>query len=643
MPTQLLLDLNKNMTEDVTSTKASYKSSSDKSFANSSDFENALNSANKQYKDHNIKDNNNSYNNKTSPAQNQPQAQSKSADSTQKTDDKVSGNEDKNTTIENSETDVKEPDNDSDSQETTLNETSDNNKTQTVNSTESADNYSQNQGETKDDVSQNLLNIISLGNAQQASSTAPTAATTDTTANNVQTSTTQTTPSPIEKLLANIEPVQQATETTPQSSTKVSANTIIDATKATQDTQSSTTPAEKTIAETQQPSIDILTQQIQTLVVSNTVAQDTNNAADDTTNTQNTPVQNVQATPQINDNSRKVLPSVGDNQQAVMPENTNILTQSTPTTSTLIEAASDTVAQSTNTNATTGNKDATQSNNTTISQDVVDKTNAKVLSVETTYSSNLKNENNNNFAKHQDAQEQVVKFGIENASSTPATASPSSTGTMQNADITATQFSLNSSSQSNFSSTTQQTQAQTAFTQNSDAMNPSDIIAQMNKQLSGKNIGVEASTKVNMVLNPENLGKISLELISSKDGLVAQMTATNAQVKEMLNNNIDNLKESLNQQGIHVNSVTVKVEETQSKSNDMFSSQNQTGKEGQQNSQQNASKNSNQENSFENKFSSTFNGELTEDTETIETETPSIKVESSTTINSRFGQISYKV
>ena len=62
-----------------------------------------------------------------------------------------------------------------------------------------------------------------------------------------------------------------------------------------------------------------------------------------------------------------------------------------------------------------------------------------------------------------------------------------------------------------------------------------------------------------MQLNPENLGKIYLN-ISSKEGSVnAQMMVTNEAVKEALEAQIVMLKENLNQVGVKVDAVEVTI------------------------------------------------------------------------------------
>ena len=67
------------------------------------------------------------------------------------------------------------------------------------------------------------------------------------------------------------------------------------------------------------------------------------------------------------------------------------------------------------------------------------------------------------------------------------------------------------------------------------------------------------TTTMQMQLNPENLGKIYLN-ISSKEGSVnAQMMVTNEAVKEALEAQIVMLKENLNQVGVKVDAVEVTI------------------------------------------------------------------------------------
>ncbi len=67
------------------------------------------------------------------------------------------------------------------------------------------------------------------------------------------------------------------------------------------------------------------------------------------------------------------------------------------------------------------------------------------------------------------------------------------------------------------------------------------------------------ATTIEMQLNPENLGKLFLQ-ISSKEGIVqAQITAQNESVREMLQTQMLELQEKLNQAGVRVQAIEVTV------------------------------------------------------------------------------------
>ena len=84
-----------------------------------------------------------------------------------------------------------------------------------------------------------------------------------------------------------------------------------------------------------------------------------------------------------------------------------------------------------------------------------------------------------------------------------------------------------------------------------------DILAQINNKMQAKNIN--GQQRITLQLTPESLGKITIELSKGKDGLQAKMLTDNAQVRDMLEKNIDGLKSTLASQGVTVNNVSVKV------------------------------------------------------------------------------------
>ena len=67
------------------------------------------------------------------------------------------------------------------------------------------------------------------------------------------------------------------------------------------------------------------------------------------------------------------------------------------------------------------------------------------------------------------------------------------------------------------------------------------------------------TTSMEMQLNPENLGKVYVN-ISSNEGVVnAQFHATNEIVKEALETQIATLRENLNQAGVKVDAIEVTI------------------------------------------------------------------------------------
>lgn len=86
----------------------------------------------------------------------------------------------------------------------------------------------------------------------------------------------------------------------------------------------------------------------------------------------------------------------------------------------------------------------------------------------------------------------------------------------------------------------------------------SKILEQISKQIEGLYNG----SKVNIVLNPESLGKVSLQILNLKEGLSAQFTVTTQDAQNAIMKGLAGLKENLLAHGVNVDSVTVKLQET---------------------------------------------------------------------------------
>lgn len=90
-------------------------------------------------------------------------------------------------------------------------------------------------------------------------------------------------------------------------------------------------------------------------------------------------------------------------------------------------------------------------------------------------------------------------------------------------------------------------------------INPSRIIDQISKHLET----LQNNSKVNIVLNPESLGKVNIQLLTSKEGLTAQFTVTTQEARDLLMKGLDGLKETLASQGVGVDNVSVKIADSQ--------------------------------------------------------------------------------
>lgn len=88
---------------------------------------------------------------------------------------------------------------------------------------------------------------------------------------------------------------------------------------------------------------------------------------------------------------------------------------------------------------------------------------------------------------------------------------------------------------------------------------PSKIIEQITKQMES----LQNNSKVNIVLNPENLGKVTVQLINTKEGLSAQFTVASQEARNLIMKGLDGLKDSLISHGVSIDNVTVKLNDTQ--------------------------------------------------------------------------------
>lgn len=93
---------------------------------------------------------------------------------------------------------------------------------------------------------------------------------------------------------------------------------------------------------------------------------------------------------------------------------------------------------------------------------------------------------------------------------------------------------------------------------NTEELTQKNIVSQIYSKIQDMHQG----SKMVMTLNPESLGKVQLEIINSKSGLIAQMSVTNNAVKNILSKDLDGLRSALNAQGINVDSINVRIDES---------------------------------------------------------------------------------
>ena len=115
----------------------------------------------------------------------------------------------------------------------------------------------------------------------------------------------------------------------------------------------------------------------------------------------------------------------------------------------------------------------------------------------------------------------------------------------------------------------------TASASNSVNISKEDVLAQIHSKLQMMNS--TSNAKLTMVLNPESLGKVSIQLINTKDGLTAELQVASQAVKDILDSNLSNLKDTLSAQGVQVNDMSVKVSQPENSADMDYTEQEGNG------------------------------------------------------------------
>lgn len=123
------------------------------------------------------------------------------------------------------------------------------------------------------------------------------------------------------------------------------------------------------------------------------------------------------------------------------------------------------------------------------------------------------------------------------------------------------------------------------ITSNNHNISKEDVLAQIHSKLQTMNS--TNNSRITMVLNPEALGKVSIQLVNTSDGLSAEMQVASQAVKDILDSNLSNLKETLSAQGVSVNEISVKVSQSENNAEMDYTEQenNNDNKQGQDKNQ----------------------------------------------------------
>lgn len=149
---------------------------------------------------------------------------------------------------------------------------------------------------------------------------------------------------------------------------------------------------------------------------------------------------------------------------------------------------------------------------------------------------------------------------------------------------------------------TNEVQATTKTSTVQETTNPSKIIEQVSKQMEG----MKSGSRINMILNPESLGKVEIQLINTKEGLSAQFTVATQDAKNLLLKGLDGLKETLAMHGVSIDNVSVKLNESQESKYNSDWTEQENSKGG--NKEQNSGREKRDKNEFEQAMSD-FNEE----------------------------------
>lgn len=121
-----------------------------------------------------------------------------------------------------------------------------------------------------------------------------------------------------------------------------------------------------------------------------------------------------------------------------------------------------------------------------------------------------------------------------------------------------------------------------------------DVLNQVVNNMKHNMTSINGKNSISMILNPQSLGRLNIDLISHNGILSAEIRTDNDHTKELLSKNIESLKQSLQEQGVTVGNMIVKTQESSLSNNNFtkdfsqdnmkgfdFGNNNKTGEQGQ--------------------------------------------------------------
>jgi flagellar hook-length control protein FliK len=91
-------------------------------------------------------------------------------------------------------------------------------------------------------------------------------------------------------------------------------------------------------------------------------------------------------------------------------------------------------------------------------------------------------------------------------------------------------------------------------------INSQDLINQISGQVTNRAGELKAISSINFQLQPENLGRMNIQVSLVDQTVTARILVTNPDVREVLQQHMVDLKTSLNQAGLHIDQLQVQVQ-----------------------------------------------------------------------------------